>query len=52
MKKNSRIEMERELISRVKMEMAKPRLAASVRDALEAEAALVISESPVPAPRA
>jgi hypothetical protein len=42
MKKKSRIEMAREIISRVKREMEKPRLTESVRNALEAEAALVV----------
>ena len=38
-KKKSQIERDREILASVKREMAKPRLAASVRDALEAEAA-------------
>jgi hypothetical protein len=44
MRKNSRIEMAREIIANLKREMAKPRLAASVRDALEAEPALAVEE--------
>ena len=36
----SRMEMAREMISRLRIEMEKPRLTASVRKALEAEAAL------------
>jgi hypothetical protein len=38
-KKKSRLEMDREIISSVIKEMKKPRLAASVRDSREAEAA-------------
>lgn len=40
MKKKSQNEIDREIIASVKREMERPRLTASVRDALEAEAAL------------
>lgn len=40
MNKKSQIEINREILSSVRREMAKPRLAASVRNALEAAAAL------------
>ncbi|MGD0295218.1 MAG: hypothetical protein ABSB30_15335 [Terracidiphilus sp.] len=40
MNKKSRIELDREILSSVTKEMEKPRLAASVRDSQEAEAAL------------
>jgi vacuolar-type H+-ATPase subunit E/Vma4 len=40
MKRKSRIEIDREIIASVKLEMERPRLTASVRDALEAEAEL------------
>jgi hypothetical protein len=43
-KKKSRMEMDREILSSVKKEMARPRLAASVRDDREAEAALSVKE--------
>jgi hypothetical protein len=39
-KKTSRIEMEREFVASLKREMERPRLTESVRNALEAEAAL------------
>jgi len=39
-KEKSRMEMEREMISILKREMEEPRLTTSVREALEAEAAL------------
>jgi hypothetical protein len=51
-KKKSRIEMGREIISRVKIEMAKPRLAASVRNTLEAEIASAVRGSAARAARA
>jgi hypothetical protein len=38
-KEKSRIERDREILSSVKREMERPRLAASVRDSREAEAA-------------
>jgi hypothetical protein len=44
-KKKNQIEMSREIISRVKIEMAKPRLAASVRNTLEAETASALRGS-------
>jgi hypothetical protein len=37
--KKSRIELDREILSSVKKEMDRPRLAASVRNSLETEAA-------------
>ena len=40
MKKKSRTEREKEILSSLKREMQQPRLAASVRDSREAEAAL------------
>jgi hypothetical protein len=39
-KQKSRIEINREILSRLKREMNQPRLAASVRESREAEAAL------------
>lgn len=39
-KKKSQIEIDREILASVKREMNRPRLTASVRDALEAQAAL------------
>ena len=39
MKKKSRSEMDREILSSVKKEMEKPRLTMSVRDSLEAQLA-------------
>jgi hypothetical protein len=39
MKKKSRIEIERKIVSRVKKEMDKPRLTASVRNGFSAQAA-------------
>jgi hypothetical protein len=51
-KKKNRIEMSEEIISRVKREMAKPRLAASVRNTLEAETASVIKDPTARAARA
>jgi hypothetical protein len=44
MKEKSQLDSDREIISSVKREMAMPRLTASVRDALEAEAALTAQE--------
>jgi hypothetical protein len=38
MKKKSRMELDRKILSNVKKEMDRPRLAASVRDALQAAA--------------
>jgi hypothetical protein len=38
MNKKSRIELDREILSSVKKEMARPRLTASVRNSWEAEA--------------
>jgi hypothetical protein len=40
MKQNIRIEINREILSRLKREMNQPRLAASVRESLEAAAEL------------
>jgi hypothetical protein len=40
MKEKSQLDSDRKILSSVKIEMARPRLTASVRDALEAEAAL------------
>ena len=40
MKEKSQYDSDRKILSSVKIEMARPRLTASVRDALEAEAAL------------
>ena len=40
MKEKSQLDSDRKILSSVKREMAMPRLAASVRNALEAEAAL------------
>jgi hypothetical protein len=40
MKEKSQFDSDRKILSSVKIEMARPRLTASVRDALEAEAAL------------
>jgi hypothetical protein len=40
MKEKSQLDIDRKILSSVKREMAMPRLAASVRSALEAEAAL------------
>jgi hypothetical protein len=40
MKGKSQLDNDRKILSSVKIEMARPRLAASVRNALEAEAAL------------
>jgi hypothetical protein len=42
MKKKSQLELARAMISRLRIEMEKPRLAASVRKALEAEAVLAV----------
>lgn len=42
MKKKSRIKMDKEIIASVKKEMERPRLAESVRNALEADAALAV----------
>jgi hypothetical protein len=42
MKKKSRLEIDREILSSVKREMEMPRLTESVRNALEAEAALAV----------
>jgi hypothetical protein len=39
MKEKSQLDSDRKILSSVKIEMARPRLTASVRDALEAEAA-------------
>ena len=48
MKKKSRIEIAREIISRVKREMDQPRLTESVRNGLRARSALAVEK---PAPR-
>jgi hypothetical protein len=51
-KKKSRMEIAKDIISRVKKEMEQPRLAESVRSALEAEAALTAGARPAPSERA
>ena len=45
MKEKSQFDSDRKILSSVKIEMARPRLTASVRDALEAEAALAAKGS-------
>ena len=40
MKEKGQLDSDRKILSSVKIEMARPRLTASVRDALEADAAL------------
>jgi hypothetical protein len=45
MKKKSRIEIERKIVTRVKREMDKPRLTESVRNGFSAQAALVVEKS-------
>ena len=42
MKKKSRIEIERKIVSRVKREMDQPRLTESVRDGFSAQAAPIV----------
>ncbi len=42
MKEKSQFDSDRKILSSVKREMAMPRLTTSVRDALEAEAALAV----------
>ena len=49
MKKKSRIEIERKIVSRVKREMDQPRLTESVRNGFSAQAAPTAEK---PAPRA
>ena len=44
MKKKSRIEIERKIVTRVKMEMDKPRLTESVRNGFSAQAAPVVEK--------
>jgi len=44
MKKKSRIEIAREIISNLKIEMQRPRLTASVRESLSAQAAPSVEE--------
>ena len=44
MKKKSRIEIERKIVSRVKREMDKPRLTESVRNGFSAQAAPVVEK--------
>ena len=44
MKKKSRIEIERKIVSRVKREMDEPRLTESVRDGFSAESAPAIKK--------
>jgi hypothetical protein len=44
MKKKSRIEIAREIVSRVKREMDQPRLAESVRNGLRAQAAPAVGK--------
>jgi hypothetical protein len=43
----SRMDLEREIVDSVKREMEKPRMTASVRNALEAEAALALKHPAV-----
>lgn len=52
MKKKSRIEVDKEIIASVKKEMEKPRLAESVRNALEADAMLAVQVLDVDTARA
>jgi hypothetical protein len=47
MKKKSRVELEREIVSRVKKEMDQPRLTASVRRGFSAQAALALKKPTV-----
>jgi hypothetical protein len=51
-KKKSRIEVDKEIIASVKKEMEKPRLAESVRNALEADAMLAVQVLDVDTARA
>ena len=44
MKKTSRIEIEREIVSRVRREMDKPRLTESVRNGFSAQAAPAVEK--------
>ncbi len=44
MKEKNQLDSDRKILSSVKIEMARPRLTASVRDALEAETALAAHE--------
>ncbi|MGD0801157.1 MAG: hypothetical protein ABR906_07575 [Terracidiphilus sp.] len=52
MKKTNRVQNAKEILARVKLEMKQPRLAESVREALEAEAALAGKQLIVHAARA
>jgi hypothetical protein len=52
MKKKSQIEIEREIISRVKREMDQPRLTESVRSGFSAQAALAVKKPAAPSARA
>jgi hypothetical protein len=52
MKRKSRIEIDKEIIASVKKEMARPRLAESVRSALEADAVLAVQVLDVDTARA
>ena len=47
MKKKSRIEIERQIVSRVKREMDKPRLTESVRNGFSAQAAPAVKKPAV-----
>ena len=51
MKKQARIEIARDIVSRVKKEMDKPRLTQSVRDGFAFQAAQAASPVAKPAPR-
>jgi hypothetical protein len=52
MKEKSRIEIERQIISRVKREMDKPRLTESVRNGFRAQAAPAVKKPAVRSARA
>jgi len=52
MKKESRIEIERKILSRVKREMDKPRLTESVRNGFSVQAAAVVEKPPAHSARA
>ena len=52
MKKKSRIEIERKIVSRVKREMDQPRLTESVRNGFSAHAAPAVEKSTVRSARA
>ena len=52
MKKKSRIENERKIVSRVKREMDRPRLTESVRNDFNAQAAPAVEKPSAPSARA